>query len=240
MNNFFSGIDRAIPPFTKHLIFINLLMWLASIVMPRFGVDLIDTLGLHYVGASKFYAFQLLTNMFLHSTESFTHIFFNMFSLWMFGRAVEHFWGGKRFLLFYIACGLSASLLQEVVWYFQCRELPEMLAFSDTFGLSLEPKAEYLNRILAVGASGAVFGLLLAFGMLFPNAAIYLFFIPIPIKAKYFVIGYGLLELYFGVRSTIPGSSDSIAHFAHLGGMIGGLILILFWRRKGKINGPYF
>lgn len=238
-SRFYSNISNLVPPITKHLILINIMMWIASIVMSRVGVDLVDILGLHYVEAPKFYLFQLATNMFLHSTDSVSHLFFNMFSLWMFGRAIEQYWGGSRFLLFYLVCGVSASLLQELVWYFECRSFPEIISVINPYGLEEIPRAEFLNGILAVGASGAVFGLLLAFGMLFPNASIYLFFIPVPIKAKYFVVGYGLLELFFGIRSAMPDSSDSVAHFAHLGGMIGGLLLILIWRRKGKIDGPF-
>ncbi|MFC4665079.1 rhomboid family intramembrane serine protease [Falsiporphyromonas endometrii] len=236
-----SLINRNFPPATKHLIIINVVMWVASIIMPRLGIDLIDLLGLHYFGASKFNAVQLVTNMFLHDTSGFGHIFFNMFSLWMFGRVIEQAWGSKRYLLFYMTCGLTASFLQELVWYFQCADLPNMINIPTQYGLVAFPKAEVLNQILAVGASGAVFGLLLAFGMILPNAAIYLFFVPIPIKAKYFVIGYGLIELFYGVSSTMPGHAgmDNVAHFAHLGGMIGGLILILIWRKKGIIGGPY-
>lgn len=236
-----SVINRNFPPVTRHLIIINLIMWFAEIIMPRFNVDLVNILGLHYFGASDFNAAQLITNMFLHDTSSFGHIFFNMFSLWMFGRVIEQAWGSKRYLLFYITCGLSASLLQELVWYLQCMDVPSIINISYGGQIFSMARGEFLNNILAIGASGAVFGLLLAFGMILPNAAIYLFFIPIPIKAKYFVVGYGLIELFFGVSSTMPGLQglDNVAHFAHLGGMIGGLILILLWRKKGIIGGPY-
>lgn len=142
----------------------------------------------------------------------------------MFGSTVERYWGAQRYLFFYLATGLTAALAQQVVWYFSFHELMSV------WGQVIAQNA------ITIGASGAVFGLLLAFGMLFPNAPLYLMFIPIPIKAKYFVIGYGLIELFLGVQS----QGDGIAHFAHLGGMIGGIILILMWRRKGEIGGPFY
>lgn len=239
MNQPSSFWERFAPPVTRHLILINLIMWVAEMIMPRFGVDLINILGMHYIGAVDFNAAQLFTNMFLHSTNGIGHLFFNMFALWMFGRTIEMAWGAKRYLIFYISCGLTASLTQQFAWWLQVRDISDPMFINTGSAIIEVAKSVYLNGILAVGASGAIFGLLLAFGMLFPNASIYLFFIPIPIKAKYFVIGYALFELFYGVSSTMPGSNDSVAHFAHLGGMIGGIILILLWRKKGRIGGPY-
>lgn len=224
------------PPVTRNLIIINFLVWFAELVLPRYGIDLISIFGLHYFEASEFNLMQLFTYMFLHSDDSINHVFFNMFSLWMFGSLIERFWGKWRYLFFYITCGLSAAIVQEAVWFFSFHELA--LLGSDLVrigGGAVVQANEALNMAITVGASGAVFGLLLAFGMLFPNSKVFLLFIPIPIKAKYFVIIYGVAEFFFGVSAV----GDNVAHFAHLGGMLGGLILILLWRKKGEIDGPY-
>ena len=158
-----------------------------------------------------------------------------MFSVFIFGRTLEMVWGGKRFLVFYIITGLGAGLIQEITWYLS---LHEAIAHTEA-AIGWEHTQMMLNNIITIGASGAVFGILLAFGMLFPNAELFLMFIPIPIKAKYFVIGYGLIELFLGIRSS-SGGGDNIAHFAHLGGMLFGLILILYWRKKGGSRNGYF
>ncbi|KGN73286.1 membrane protein [Porphyromonas macacae] len=224
------------PPVTRNLIIINFLVWFAELVLPRYGIDLISIFGLHYFEASEFNLMQLFTYMFLHSDDSINHVFFNMFSLWMFGSLIERFWGKWRYLFFYITCGLSAAIVQEAVWFFSFHELALMGSDLVRIGGGAVVQAnEALNMAITVGASGAVFGLLLAFGMLFPNSKVFLLFIPIPIKAKYFVIIYGVAEFFFGVSAV----GDNVAHFAHLGGMLGGLILILLWRRKGEIDGPY-
>lgn len=227
------------PPMTLRLIIINALMWLAQmILLHRHGIDLSDMLGMHYIAAESFSPLQLLSYMFLHSTSGIDHLFFNMFSLWMFGSTIERFWGQFRFLLFYVICGLTAALAQQGVWFF---ELLEITALPSDSLVQLSsnvvlPAWQVLDMPVTVGASGAVFGLLLAFGMLFPNSSIFLLFLPIPIKAKYFVVIYGLIELFLGVSSRGGGT---VAHFAHLGGMIGGFLLILLWRKKGRIDGPY-
>jgi membrane associated rhomboid family serine protease len=159
--------------------------------------------GLQSFGTGDFSPYQLVTYMFTH--EEFSHIFFNMFALFMFGSVIERTWGVKRYLIYYLTTGIGAGLVQLLIWH-----------ITGQVGIT-------------IGASGAVFGLLLAFGMLFPNAPLFLMFIPIPIKAKYMVIGYGLIEFFFGIANH---SGDNIAHFAHLGGMLFGIILILFWRKK--------
>lgn len=216
---------RVLPPVVKHLLIINALLFLATFTLNRFNIDLSDYLGLHFFLASDFMPYQLLTYMFMHA--NFEHIFFNMFALWMFGNTLENIWGSKRFLLFYIVCGLGAALCQEVVQFidFEIR--------TDWRGLAVlnDGMREVLNTWNTVGASGAVYGLLLAFGMLFPNSRIYLYFL-FPIKAKWFVIGYAVIELLSGFFS-----SGNVAHFAHLGGMLFGLILILIWKKKGKLYG---
>ena len=217
---------RVLPPVVKNLLIINVLLYLATFTMNRFHIDLTDYLGLHFFKASDFRPYQLITYMFMHA--NFEHIFFNMFALWMFGNTLENIWGSKRFLLFYMVCGIGAGLCQELVQYIQ---YASEYAQYDSVNLSgtIMPMAEYLNLWNTVGASGAIYGLLLAFGMLFPNAMIYLYFL-FPIKAKWFVIGYAVIELLSGFFT-----SGNVAHFAHLGGMLFGLALILYWRKKGEI-----
>lgn len=235
--NSYNRFNRFAPPVTQNLIIINVLFLLVTFVLGgRFNIDLNDLLGLHYFQAGKFNLAQFFSYMFLHA--NFSHLFFNMFSLWMFGRVIEQFWGAKRFLIFYVSCGLTAAIMQQIVWGIDLLPIANSPAAIVRFPDGTEMlKNIFLNLPTTVGASGAVFGLLLAFGMLFPNSEIFLLFIPIPIKAKWFVIFYGLLELFLGVAPMSGGSN--IAHFAHLGGMIGGIILILIWRKKGEINGPY-
>ena len=217
---------RVLPPVVKNLLIINVLMFLATFTMNRFHIDLTDYLGLHFFKASDFRPYQLITYMFMHA--NFEHIFFNMFALWMFGNTLENIWGSKRFLLFYMVCGIGAGLCQELVQYIQYASEYAQYDSVDLSG-TIMPMAEYLNLWNTVGASGAIYGLLLAFGMLFPNSMIYLYFL-FPIKAKWFVIGYAVIELLSGFFT-----SGNVAHFAHLGGMLFGLALILYWRKKGEI-----
>lgn len=232
MRSFFNSI----PPVTKNLLIINVLLWVATLVMgvnPATGeYRLVQWLGLHAFGAEQFNVAQLITYMFLHDPSSFSHVFFNMFSVFMFGRTLEHVWGSQRFLFYYITTGIGAGLIQEAAWFIEFGNQIKLI--SQNYGW--EQASFALNSLVTIGASGAVFGILLAFGMLFPNTPLYLMFIPIPIKAKWFVAGYGLIELFLGVSAT----SDGIAHFAHLGGMLFGIILILYWRKKGIGNGGYY
>ena len=216
-----------LPVVVKNLLIINAIMYLADIVLVRFGINLSDILGLHFFKASGFYPFQLVTYMFMHG--SFAHLFFNMFALWMFGNTLENIWGWKRFLLYYMLCGFGAGLLQEGVQYIEY--ITRLSQYqSVNMGGAIIPMSQYLNMMTTVGASGAIYGLLLAFGMMFPNSMIYLYF-AIPIKAKWFVIGYAVIELLSGLFS----SGDQVAHFAHLGGMLVGLIIILIWKKKGRL-----
>ena len=229
MQNRFSNTPQ-IPPVTQNLIIINALCWLASLVLSRFHVNLIDLAGLHFPGTRAFHWFQPITYMFLHDTRSFGHIFFNMFAVFMFGRVLEATWGPRRFLLFYLVTGVGAALVQELTWLYQIRELAVQNDIGVMQQVALDPG---VGMLVTIGASGAVFGVLLAFGMLFPDAPLYVMFVPIPIKAKYFVIIYGLIELFMGVANF---TNDNVAHFAHLGGMLFGLLLILYWRKKDKSN----
>ena len=219
------------PPVTQNLIIINALCWLASLVLSRFKVDLIDLAGLHFPGTHSFHWFQPITYMFLHDTHSFAHIFFNMFAVFMFGRSLEATWGARRYLIFYLVSGIGAALVQEAVWYLQIQAVAANYGFSVMQMVAMNPSA---NQLVTIGASGAVFGVLLAFGMLFPDVPLYVMFVPIPIKAKYFVIFYGLVELFMGV---VNFRGDNVAHFAHLGGMLFGLLMILYWRKKDRSNG---
>ncbi|MCD8176429.1 MAG: rhomboid family intramembrane serine protease [Tannerellaceae bacterium] len=235
------GFFSSIPPVTKNIIIINVIFWLASITLPKVGplhINLVNMLGLHFITAPDFNPVQLVSYMFLHDTRSFEHLFFNMFAVYMFGRVLESVWGPKRFLIFYFITGIGAGLIQEAVWAYDLREIlaipgNELIMFNGR----VTAVSTALNQFITVGASGAVFGILLAFGMLFPNAPLFILFIPIPVKAKYFVVFYGLIELFMGVSRF---SGDSVAHFAHLGGMLFGYIMIRYWKKKDVGNGKYF
>lgn len=221
-----------LPPVVKNLLIINFVFYIATISFDYvWHIDLAQYLGLHYIGASDFRPYQFVTYMFMHG--NFAHIFFNMFALWMFGNSIENAWGPKRFLIFYMVCGIGAGLTQELVQYIQLRDLVENYQYVKLNGQSI-PVDAYLNMLTTVGASGAVYGILLAFGMMWPDSRIYIYF-AIPIKAKWFVIIYGLLELFSGFSSV-----DNVAHFAHVGGMLWGFLLILYWRHKDNGWTPKF
>lgn len=237
----------SIPAVTKNLLIINTIMWVASLLFSS-KFDLANYLGLHYWEAEKFNAAQLFTYMFMHDTGGITHLFFNMFSLFMFGVILERVMGAKRFLLYYISCGVGAAIVQELVWTFtwQSTFVDVMAQLNSVSASDIEAAMgpllargdvdAFQNMLCTVGASGAVFGILLAFGMLFPNQPMYLMFIPIPIKAKWMVIGYGAIELFFGISHTMQG----VAHYAHLGGMLFGFIIIMYWKKKGMFNGGWY
>lgn len=241
------GFMLNMPPMVKNLIIINVLMWLGSITLLNvFNFRIEEYLGLHYIGASDFRPHQLISYMFLHSyyRMSLGHIFFNMFALYMFGRILEQVWGAKRFLIYYMVTGIGAAVIQEAVWYFSfssaINEFNGLMQNFPSGGVNvgdavlksrdqlMDYKDMFLNAHVTIGASGAVFGILLAFGMLFPNTEIMLLIPPIPIKAKIFVVIYGVLELFLGVASF---SGDNVAHFAHLGGMLFGFFLIKYWQK---------
>ncbi|MDE6347282.1 MAG: rhomboid family intramembrane serine protease [Bacteroides sp.] len=223
-----------IPTVTKNLLIINALMFMGTIVAEGYGIDLARYLGLHFFLAEDFNAAQLITYMFMH--DGFSHIFFNMLAVWMFGRILEQVFGPRRFLTYYLVCGIGAGIIQEVVQYIHYETVLSAYDRVNT-GLAVIPMKEYLNLMTTVGASGAVYAILLAFGMLFPNQQVLVFPLPIPIKAKYFVIGYALIELYTGLANN---AGDNVAHFAHLGGMIFGFILIMYWSKKNRNNGNYY
>lgn len=272
---------QILPPVVKNLLIINFIFFLATEVFGKqLGLDLTDRLGLHYPSSEKFRIYQFVTYIFMHG--SFSHVFFNMFGVWMFGSALENFWGAKRFLTYYLITGIGAAVTHYVIFYFQVQPTlevinqylanPDLNTFeflSKKLGINsqeifdqynnLAPnsnnqtnatnvkelldlsvniiqsyKADFLNAPVVVGASGALFGLLLAFGMMFPESLIYMYFF-VPIKAKWFVVLYGAIELISGIMER-PG--DEVAHFAHLGGMLFGFIILMYWRwqRKRRMN----
>ncbi len=263
---------RVLPPVVKNLIIINVLMFMATYAVgSAFDINLVDYLGLHYVQSEKFNPFQFISYMFMHG--GFSHIFFNMFALWMFGNVLENVWGGKRFITYYLITGIGAALIQTLVTWLGFngidRDVSAFLASPgpDAFvafvnehfplyydqisgfvsswntkpsdGEMIQNSIAYIHELIqlkmdipTVGASGAIFGVLLAFGMMFPNSLLYIFF-AIPVRAKYFVMAYGALEIYLGIANN-PG--DNVAHFAHLGGMVFGFFLIKYWNKRIRYN----
>lgn len=219
-----------LPTITKNLLIINVLAWMGTLALSKYGIDLHRILGLHFFMAPGFRIWQLVTYMFLH--EGFQHIFFNMFAVWMFGRFMEETWGSKRFLTFYLICGIGAGLMQEL-----CQFVHYEIALSAYEQVSMNgivvPMSVYLDGILTVGASGAVYGILLGYGMWYPDNRIIVFPVPVPIKAKWLVVAYVVLELGLGLRAS---AADNVAHFAHLGGMLAGFLIILYWKRKDRRN----
>lgn len=243
------SIFGQIPPVTKNLIIINFIVWLAMFVPSRhLGASLEELGGLHYFGATSFNPVQLVTYMFMHSTGGVTHILFNMFSLWMFGTVLERTFGSARFLFYYMSCGIGAGLIQELAWMFTWEDTFTRLVANGNHmdfaeareilnsPLYAEQVSQLLNVLVSIGASGAIYGILLAFGMMYPNAPLFLFFVPVPIKAKWMVAGMIVIELLIGLSES-AGRSDGIAHFAHLGGMIFGFLIIYYWKKKGTFGG---
>jgi len=240
------GFFASMPPVVKNLLILNGLGFLLAIALgsDQHGYILNRTLGVFYFGSPRFEPYQIITYMFMHG--NLMHIFFNMFALWMFGTSIERALGSKRFLIYYLITGIGALALHHGVMHYEYLQITADLTQSqidniikngqrilETGGLATSKEAEliFLLNSSTVGASGAIFGILLAFGMLFPNVELMLIFLPIPIKAKYFVIFFGAFELFAGVANR-PG--DNIAHFAHLGGMLFGWFLLKFWKQTGS------
>ena len=252
MQQYRPGGFSMLPMVVKNLLIINGLFFLATLAFDTaLRVNLVQYLGLHYPLSTDFGIWQLVSYMFMHANLG--HVFFNMFALWMFGNVLENVWGPKRFLNYYLVTGIGAGLIQLFVAYIHISSLtsgmsPEQISIVLNEGAEIIHKGmnyqNYEMRQLniaintpTVGASGAVYGILLAFGMMFPNSMIYLYFL-FPIKAKYFVIIFGVLELVSGISNN---PADNVAHFAHLGGMIFGFLLITYWKKKGTLNsGGYF
>lgn len=259
-----------ITPTVKQLLIINVLFFVGSLAVPQAT----ELLALHNPQSDNFRIWQIITHMFMHGGPA--HIFFNMFALYSFGSSLEHFWGGTKFLFFYISCGLGAALLQLGINYY---ELQQGLQMASDLGLSQETLHQVLNVQFSdgtmyrgdlfenavkpileqtdswskvnydnlkalfdsaikldykmVGASGAIYGLLVAFAFMFPNAELALMFIPIPIKAKYFVPGLLLIDLFLGLKgNSIFGGGTGIAHFAHIGGGLVGFLMMWYWKKN--------
>lgn len=244
------GFFASMPPVVKNLLILNGMGFLLALSLgsDQWGFILNRTLGVYYFGSPRFEPYQIISYMFMHG--NFMHIFFNMFALWMFGTSIERAIGSKRFLIYYLVTGIGALALHEGVLHYEYLEVTANMSSGDiqyviengqrilesgkNFTNSAQAELNFLLNVPTVGASGAVFGILLAFGMLFPNVELMLIFLPIPIKAKYFVIFYGAAELFSAVANR-PG--DNVAHFAHLGGMLFGWILLKYW--KSNSNNRY-
>ena len=213
------------PTMTKNLLIVNFLAFVATWVLQLRGIDLTALLGLHFFLASDFHVYQFVTYMFLHG--GLTHIFFNMFALWMFGSVIERVWGPKKFIFYYITCGIGAGVMQELVQY--GNYVVEGIAayqYVNAGGVQMTTDA-YINLWTTIGASGAVYAILLAFGMIFPNERLFIIPFPFPIKAKWLVVGYIAIELF----SAMSAPGDGVAHMAHLGGMLFGFLLIRYWQK---------
>lgn len=220
-----------ITPVVKNLLIINVIFFFATWLFQQQGIAIEEYLAVFYFNSPYFKVWQPITYMFMHGNMA--HIFFNMFALYSFGSILEAHWGGKRFINFYLITGLGALALQWAVQAFEVYQLTGS-SINDLATLTVQSESDLrtLQQIYfgpMVGASGAIFGLLVAFGMLYPNLEMYIMFIPVPVKAKYIVPVYIVLELVLGF-SKIEG--DSVAHFAHLGGALIGFILVKIWRNK--------
>ena len=225
-------------PAVKNIIIINVLIYLACFVVP--GLN--DALTGYYFASPNFRPWQIVTHMFMHSMSDPTHIFFNMYALYLFGTALENYWGTKRFVIYYMVCGVGAFFLHMGVSYFEIQKIMQSLSDKEIYQVmitGLEEGKRYNAQMVdlysaintgVVGASGAVFGVLLGFGMLFPHTELMLLFPPIPLKAKYFVMIYGAIEFILAMRQT---TGDNVAHYAHLGGMLFGYLLLKYWQKKG-------
>ncbi len=214
------GFLSNVPPVTKNLIIINVLIFVATIINENF---MIGTFGLFYPTSPYFRWWQVITHMFMHG--GFWHIFFNMYTLFIFGVVVERIIGSKKFLLFYFVCGLGAAALQMGTQYL------EVQAFMNSDSQTALQSLIDLKRTPTVGASGAIYGVLIGYAMLFPQSKMTLLFPPVTLSAKWMVIVFAVIELFTGV----VGFADGVAHFAHLGGMLIGWLLIRFWRRRGVL-----
>jgi membrane associated rhomboid family serine protease len=232
MTEFRPGSFQMIPPVIKNLVIINVLVFLAQKTFgDQSSFNMENLFALHDVRSVFFRPHQLVTYLFLHG--GWDHIFFNMFALWMFGSILENFWGPKRFLIFYLACGIGSAVLHLFVLHQELNPVWDMIhqaPAEETLDYVNSPNAPINGATL--GASGAVFGCLAAFGYLFPNSLIYLYFF-VPIKAKWFVLIYAGMELFLGVRNS---AGDNVAHWAHLGGAVVGILLVIYWKKHDRRN----
>ncbi|MBM3916250.1 MAG: rhomboid family intramembrane serine protease [Sphingomonadales bacterium] len=256
-----------LPQVTKNILLLNIAFFVASLLLKNQGIDLVQSLGAHYINSPFFQPFQVVTHFFMHSTENFLHIFFNMWLFAMLGAFLENIWGAKRFFIFYFVSAMGSFALYNMIGFIEIMNLKAQLASQidlDQFNYFLTHRIDYngdtLNQINAylneteikpgphfqeqistyigksftpmVGASGGVFGIMTAFALLFPNTEFRLYF-AIPIKAKYFVAGYFLLELYLAFQNQV---GDNVAHLAHVGGAFAGAIMVMIWRKNDRSN----
>ena len=220
------GFLSSIPPVTRNLILVNIVVFVFTLINEEF---MIGTFGLFYPSSRFFHWWQVVTHMFMHG--GFWHIFFNMYTLFIFGSVLERTIGPKRFLLFYFVTGLGAVALHMGVQYLQLHPL-QVAAASDP---SVLPAFYARANVPTLGASGAIYGVLIGYAMFYPNSILTLIFPPVSLKAKWFVLIFAGIELATGVT----GTADGIAHFAHLGGMLFGWLLILYWKKTGHLYDRY-
>jgi membrane associated rhomboid family serine protease len=216
---FFSNMPTAV----KNLIIINVLVWLMTYVNEDF---MVEKFALFYPTSPFFHWWQPLTHMFMHG--GFWHLFFNMYTLFIFGSVLERVWGTKKFLIFYFVTGIGAALVHTGVEWLQMQHWMSEVAEGNMAAIG---SIQALKVTPTVGASGAIYGLLMGYAMLFPDAVIALIFPPISMKAKWFVLIFAAIELLTGVT----GTGGGIAHFAHLGGLVFGFLLITYWKKKGSL-----
>lgn len=218
---------QVLPTIIKNLIIINALVWLAQITLGKNGVPMEDLFALHYIQSDFYKPWQFLTYMFLHDPGGPFHILFNMLALWMFGATLENLWGPVRFLLFYILCGLFAGFVQVLAMGYDINQAVAL------YNEGRIPAGEVigLTNVPVLGASGAVMGIFAAFAYLFPNSQLFIFPIPFPIKAKWALIGFVAYDLFGGLSR-----GGGVAHFAHIGGAVLGIILVIIWNRKNRRN----
>jgi membrane associated rhomboid family serine protease len=218
------------PPAVKNIIILNVLVFIAQLTFQNNSViDIENTFALHDVHSIYFKPHQLLTHMFMHG--GIDHIFFNMFALWMFGRILENVWGAKRFIFFYLICGLGAALLHLGILYLEMEPIMKIVhAMPPEQQAAIIESPNFKVNISTIGASGAVFGCLAAFGYLFPNTMLYIYFM-VPMKAKWFVLIYAAIEIWLAIRNS---AGDTVAHFAHLGGAITGFIIVFIWNKTNR------
>lgn len=266
----FRNLFANIPDVTKNLLLLNILLFVVSLFLAQSGSGLEDLFEAHYINSVFFKPYQAVTHMFMHSLTDPFHIIFNMFLLVSFGGHLERIWGGKRYFIYYISCGLGAFILYNAIGVWQIMEMQTILEnagnnisyinqliLDDRLISGTSFNAKYIQELIdagdlklsdevidtfvkyiqynyssLLGASGAVFGLMAGFAMLFPNTELQLLFIPVPIKAKYLIGAYLVFEVYNSIYKT----NDQIAHLAHVGGAIVGIAFILFWRRRDRSN----
>jgi membrane associated rhomboid family serine protease len=224
MTQFRAGGFQVLPPVIKNLLIINGLVFLAQVTLRDLHLE--DHFALHAIQSDLFKPWQLVTHMFMHSTGNVFHIIFNMFALWMFGATLENLWGSKHFIIFYLVCGLGAAAAHLAALTYDNLQYNQAYAMG---AIGMEELLQ-LRNIPTVGASGAVMGIFAAFAYTFPNSQMFIFPIPFPVKAKWALLGLMALDLFGGFGS----NGSSIAHFAHVGGAVVGILIVMFWNKTNR------